>query len=130
MNNEITEVINTLSEKFGIVIDWTQQNIQPYIQDLMNRLVQCKLTEYIILSVFSFIMLCVSIYFFCWGMKKIFFNSNNNLMDEDVLTVCVVLSIILFVINLVILYITIGNIVECIYVPEKVFIKEIQTIIK
>lgn len=34
MNDEIIKVFDYIGDKLGIVIDWTQQNIQPYLQDL------------------------------------------------------------------------------------------------
>ena len=40
MSNEIIKVLEYLGEKFGIAIDWTQQNVLPYVQDLAGRFVK------------------------------------------------------------------------------------------
>lgn len=40
MNNTIIEILNYLGEKFNIAIDWTSENVVPYIQELFNKFVQ------------------------------------------------------------------------------------------
>lgn len=38
MNNmEIEKAIDKIAEKFGIVVDWSQDNIYPYIRDILQR---------------------------------------------------------------------------------------------
>ena len=37
---EINNAIDKICEKFGIMVDWTQQNVQPYITDSCERV--CK----------------------------------------------------------------------------------------
>lgn len=40
MANEVIKVLDHLSEKFGIVIDWSSTNVMPYLQDLIARIVK------------------------------------------------------------------------------------------
>lgn len=42
-SNKVVEVINVLCEKFGIAVDWTSQNVLPYLEQLCSRLVQYEL---------------------------------------------------------------------------------------
>ncbi len=37
MGEEIIKVLDNLAQKFGIAIDWTSQNVMPYLEDLANR---------------------------------------------------------------------------------------------
>ena len=37
MSEEIIKVLDYLGEKFGVAIDWTQENVLPYLQDLLSR---------------------------------------------------------------------------------------------
>lgn len=37
MSEEIIKVLDNLAQKFGIAIDWTNQNIMPYLEDLVSR---------------------------------------------------------------------------------------------
>ena len=54
MSDEIIKVLNYLGEKFGVIIDWSNDNIIPYIYDLMDRVIRyeiCSSIIYIIISI-------------------------------------------------------------------------------
>ena len=40
---QIIEVLNYLCQKFGIVIDWTQETIFPYLQGLMDKYISWEI---------------------------------------------------------------------------------------
>ena len=42
-SEQIIQVIDTLCEKFGIVIDWTGENVIPYIETLCGKLVSYEI---------------------------------------------------------------------------------------
>ena len=56
MSEEIIKVLDNLSQKFGIAIDWTSQNVMPYLQDLAVRFIQYRNMQAIIWIVVSVIM--------------------------------------------------------------------------
>ena len=37
-NNQLVELLKELANQMGIAVDWTSQNIRPYIIDIMGRL--------------------------------------------------------------------------------------------
>ncbi len=39
MSEEIIKALDELGERFGIVIDWSNQNIIPYLQELLKRFI-------------------------------------------------------------------------------------------
>lgn len=39
MSEEIIKVLDELGKRFGIVIDWSNQNIVPYLQELLKRFI-------------------------------------------------------------------------------------------
>ena len=39
MSDEIIKLLDDLGRRFGIVIDWSSENVMPYIQDLTSRYV-------------------------------------------------------------------------------------------
>lgn len=39
MSEEIIKVLDELGNRFGIVIDWSNQNIIPYLQELLKRFI-------------------------------------------------------------------------------------------
>lgn len=40
MSDEIIKILDDLGQKFGIAIDWSSQNVMPYLQDLMGRYIK------------------------------------------------------------------------------------------
>lgn len=39
MSKEIIKVLDELGKRFGIALDWSNQNIMPYLQELMRRFI-------------------------------------------------------------------------------------------
>lgn len=39
MSEEIIKVLDELGKRFGVVIDWSNQNIIPYLQELLKRFI-------------------------------------------------------------------------------------------
>ena len=42
VSNQIIEVLNEICNKFGLAIDWTSKNVQPYLQELIAKCVAQK----------------------------------------------------------------------------------------
>lgn len=72
MSEEIIKVLDNLGEKFGIAVDWTSQNIMPYIQELMNRYRSYFITSCVIWLTLELVLLFISIVIFkgCIKGKK------------------------------------------------------------
>ena len=42
-SQEIINVLNYLGQKFGIAIDWTSENVMPYLQELAARYIKYEI---------------------------------------------------------------------------------------
>ena len=42
MNTELINVLDQLSERFGLAVDWSSQNVLPYVQQLAEKLVRYR----------------------------------------------------------------------------------------
>ena len=40
ISEQMINIFNDLAQRFGVVIDWTQQNALPYLQDLMGKIIK------------------------------------------------------------------------------------------
>lgn len=40
MSDEIIKILDDLGQRFGIAIDWSSQNVMPYLQDLISRYIK------------------------------------------------------------------------------------------
>ena len=66
MSEEIIKVLDYLGEKFGVAIDWTQENILPYLQDLLSRFAGYR----IICSIFWIVAAIVGCFLTVYFGKK------------------------------------------------------------
>lgn len=58
ISNQIIEVLNEICNKFGLAIDWTSKNVQPYLQELMAKCVAYKFATSIMWLIFG-IIVCI-----------------------------------------------------------------------
>ena len=57
MSEEIIKVLDDLGQRFGIAIDWSSQNVIPYLQDLMQRFINYEVISSIVWIFIYFIVL-------------------------------------------------------------------------
>lgn len=120
ISTQIIEIIDALCEKLGIVIDWTADNIWPYVQSL------CK--KFIVFEISTSIFWIAFVLFICavlWIVTAILCAKARKLeWDEyaDVSTVAViglVVSIIWSVITIIVVGVQVYDIIEASHFPEK-----------
>ena len=44
ISNEIIQVLEYLAEKIGITIDWTNNNVLPYVEQLCKKFIEWEYT--------------------------------------------------------------------------------------
>ena len=110
MSAQIIEVLNDLCSKFGIVIDWSTENVLPYLQNLVGKYIEWEiLTSKIwiamamVVIVLGVIMMVLDVRFFMRA-SDLFFAST---------------GLILIAIGLIVVTIQIFDIVTCLHFPEK-----------
>lgn len=64
-SSQFIEVLDALCAKFGIVIDWTSQNVIPYLTDLATRLV-----NYEIWTSVAWIVILGVVFIVIWKLTK------------------------------------------------------------
>ena len=130
MSDEIIKVLDYLGKKFGIAIDWSNENLIPYIYDLMDRVIRyeiCSSVIYIIISVLICIGCVITI-------RKVHKHASIKLEKDPECgwELCEYLLIgllmVVFVISALSCINSITHIIQCIFIPEKIFIQYIQSI--
>lgn len=124
VSNEIIKVLDYLFEKFGIAVDWTSDEIIPYLQTLGEHIVQYKLANAIFVSAILVIAGLIGMRLFCKMVKK--YNSD----DEDLNELdCVLgwLGGIIGAILLIIACVTINSAIKCLTLPEVVILDYIKS---
>jgi hypothetical protein len=121
MSNEIIKVLDMISHKFGLVIDWSSKNVFPYSQQLYVKYIRYELVTSIIWLIGGLGFVGFGVYSF----KK--FRSELE-QDEEMEILWFVLLIISLVIGTVVSFTGISNILTCLTFPEKLILNELKSI--
>ena len=63
VSSQIIDVINELCSKFGIAIDWSQKNVQPYLESLVIKAVNYELYTSIMWIVIGAILFGIGLFY-------------------------------------------------------------------
>lgn len=140
ITNNYIAVLDEISRKFGLAIDWTQQNVQPYLQELMSRVIKYEIfksTVWLTISVGVLFMVGLCVKFAINKYKK---DMSEWLIKPDgsrhefnkpeisdyyvysLLIIPIILGFPIFMFNVI-------KIAKCITLPELVFFNIIQSLI-
>jgi hypothetical protein len=120
ISKQIIEVLDNLCQKFGIVIDWSAENIMPYLKELCSRFI-----NYEIMTSMAWIILMLVICAISWIIFATTFKSSKKVCwNEDYFIVWVneislVFSIVWSVISIIVIVTQAFDIIEAICLPEK-----------
>lgn len=112
-SSQFIEVLDALCAKFGIAIDWTSQNVMPYLTDLATRLV-----NYEIWTSVAWVVFLGAILFITWKLTKSACQEND-LLDSGCFFGWAA-RIIIGMIFIVIAGIEIFDIIRALTIPEAV----------
>lgn len=123
MSEEIIKILDALSEKFGVVIDWNKSNTIPYFEELCGKFCNYKIGTSIIWLVIGLIIMFVTLYVY----KSKYFKDWLKYREDDILDYYIIFLLICLV-DIVIVFYNIYNIVTCVTFPEKLIIEELTAI--
>ena len=128
-SNKVVEVIDALCEKLGIAIDWTANNVMPYVQTLMQKLVAYEIWTsvawIIIMFMLTLIIFCVHKYFDHRTNAKSYSD-----FEEFMYYASHVVFWILAVLSVLVIGVQVFDIIECVVFPEKYVIEYISSLLK
>lgn len=126
--NAIIDMLKQLSTSLNIAIDWSAENILPYIQNLITRVGQYQFhysSTILVVSIIGFIIgLCLLVKT-CYNFKeKEFFDLYD--FCEGANWIVGLAAGIIFVMSLICIPTSINDIMEAKYLPEIATVKYIQ----
>ena len=128
MSEEIIKVLDDLGDRFGIAIDWTSENVLPYLQNLMDRFITYNIAMNILYITVCAIIIVGAII----GMPKISRYAQKK-MEEHPLSdwdcgffVINVFWVIASVFSTIFLLISISDIIKSVTIPEVVIFNYLQ----
>lgn len=128
VSEQIIQVLDNLGEKFGLAIDWSSENILPYVNELMNKAVSYELWMNIVSLALVTIIVIISWVVFCKTIKKknfSWYDMNGLSWIGIVLSFGITFSIIFIVVSLF----SIPTIIACLTFPEKVIFDMIKSML-
>ena len=85
MSDEIIKILDDLGQRFGIAIDWSSENVMPYLKDLMSRFINYEMITSVVWMV-VFIVCCTVMFI---AIKKLVqyqksYNNKNGWHNESI----------------------------------------------
>lgn len=139
ISEQIIKVLDNLAERFGMVIDWSQENVLPYIQDLSDRIVRYDIAKSCIWIILGLLFIFGGLLFITQqrrisikNKKRTFlFDEDGDFRNgyyEDSQTLFVVFYVIISIIFIIFIISNVFDIIRDIYLPEKLIIYTIKSL--
>lgn len=130
LSDEIIKVLDALAEKFGMVVDWTSQNVVPYLEQLCGKYVNYEIATSVVWLIFG--IACLILGRTLFKKMKYFFGKSDG-MDEDngYSWGCIFAAIgcgISVLVGLIVVMCQAFDIVTCLTFPEKMILDELKSI--
>ena len=130
MSSEIIKVLDALSDKLGIAVDWTSGNVLPYLQQLCDKCVKYEMVSsiiWIIVGIGLLIGCAILIKLAIYCYKK--YNESDGYSEWDfVYMLVVILAITTGISGIIVIITQLFDIAMCITFPEKIIIDELRNI--
>lgn len=112
------QTLQELAKQFGLALDWSNENIIPYLQDLAQRVITYEFRSSIFWIVIGEIFILIGIIAVVLGVRS---------GIDDVIGFTALVAIILWFAGIWIIGAQINDIILCGTLPEKILLRYIQT---
>lgn len=127
-SEEIINVLDYLGQKFGIAIDWTSENVMPYLQDLAARYIKYEVfTSIAWIGLFVAIVVIAGVIWAISGMVSV--KCVNNDIAQGICYTSMIVFWIAFAICIIVSMAQVYDIIECYTIPEKVILEYLETFV-
>lgn len=130
MSNEVIKILDDLSKRFGVAIDWSSENVLPYLKELSERVVKHE-TVILIVNIL-FCMTTIAIMYFVGKRVLCFFWKKYKEDKYSTYDFWAYLLGLIMAILFVVLFVTIvsdaNKLITCLTLPEKVLIDFMKNI--
>ena len=131
MSDEIIKVLDALAGRFGIAVNWTSENVIPYLEQLCAKYVNYEIATSVVWMVLGLLLFGVGIVCYRivyknkdWGVDPYEYISDDY-TGRILLYICVILIIVT---SMIVVGTQIFDIITCVTFPEKIIIDELKLI--
>lgn len=123
VSEQIIQVLNVLCAKFGLVIDWTSENVIPYISVLFEKLVKYEIWTSVAWMVFALVAIAITAIVFVRARKA-------EVFEDDFFGPLVVIFLIVgFLVFISVVICQTMDIIRCVTFPEMFVFEYVQQLI-
>ena len=129
VSDQIISVINALCEKFGVAIDWTSENIIPYVEQLSQKYITYEIWTSAAAASALTLLFVVVLVFTIKMCKKAEWDEYTWHCEEVIALIGIVLSFALGIASCIVITIECNDIITCLTFPEKQIFEYVQEVI-
>lgn len=115
-SKELIEVFDYLGEKIGIVVDWTNDNVMTYLQDLLGRYVNYEIATSIVWMIAGLLLLIIS--FICYKRYGKAYQRYTQDDDYDECGWMIIIGVVSLLLGVLVIGTQVFDIIKCVYLPE------------
>ena len=129
VSEQIIMVLDDICAKLGVAVDWTAQNVMPYIQEMLGRLVKYELWTSVASIVLTGVALFALVKFTVYFWKRAQFDHRDIDHNQVFAVIGMVLSVFFAVSFITSVSVNSTDIVACLTFPEKIIFDELKTVV-
>lgn len=118
ISSQIIEVLDDLCRRFGIVIDWSAENVMPYLQELAGKFISWEIATSKMWIVVAAIAIILGVIVFAVDIKISFMDGFG-----------AVIGFILVFIAIAVAVCQVYDILTCIHFPEKMIFNYVSNML-
>lgn len=118
VSKQIIEVLDYLCRKLGVVVDWSQGNVMPYVQDLYRRFIVWQIATDVFQIVLTCVIASVSAGIVRWRYRC-YIKKNEEWEWDEVDFICIAIATMFFAGSVVWFVCTVLELIEVGTIPEK-----------
>lgn len=122
LSTQVINIMDALCEKIGIAVDWSQQNVLPYFQELIGKFITYEIAT----SATWIVLAAIGLFADLKGCKFLYKKSRDTCWDDDATIWAVICGIAIFFGCTAVLVVQLFDIVTCITLPEKIILEMVS----
>lgn len=130
ISDQVIAVLDNLCTKFGIAIDWTSENVLPYVMELAGKFIKYEIATSVITCVLILVFFFPALKFCVWALKKYFSTDRYDVIMEIISVVATIAFVIIAVVAIIGIPMEIFDIATCLTFPEKAIFEYVSYMMK
>lgn len=131
MNTELINVLDQLAERFGLAVDWSSQNVLPYVQQLAEKIVRYRAVSAVENLLIGIAAIAAAVLLFKLARKhRVKYEEDGADADEILMLLCPIGCGVAAIFGVCTIIGSIDTLVKCCVFPEALIIDYVREMTK